>query len=191
MEELDDKLAAFSLGNALKGESLLGKVITSLLSGIALGTAFQGVDELITYFKRRNIKAKSKEYYQKMIDSNPQLKDFSVEEIGKYWESLYHFAPHMAQDPLAAGAFITQALRRLSTSELGGPPPDTFATLTDIQKKFKEGRPEDKANKFTQAVQKNLYGDLHKELRPELESWLFPSTPREIDPLNYGTARIV
>ena len=44
----------------------------------------------------------------------------------------------MAQDPLAAGAYIRQSIARGYGEEFGGPPPDTFNTLSDINKKLVE-----------------------------------------------------
>lgn len=38
----------------------------------------------------------------------------------------------MAQDPLAAGAFIRQSLARGLPEEFGGPAPDTYSTLAAI-----------------------------------------------------------
>ena len=72
----------------------------------------------------------------KMLDGHPELKKADPEQVAKYWESLYHFAPYMAQDPLAAGAYIRQSLARGYAEEFGGPPPDTFATLSNINKQM-------------------------------------------------------
>jgi len=70
-----------------------------------------------------------------MIEAHPQLKKEKPEIVARYWQSLYHFAPYMAADPLAAGAFIRQSLARGLPEEFGGPPPDTYVTLSDIQRK--------------------------------------------------------
>ena len=115
------------------------------LSALATGGVIVGIsaiaDKMIEFLRERATAAKSRSYYEKMLEAHPNLQKEDPKVLAKYWESLYHFAPHMAADPLASGAYITQSINRLSNEQLGGPPPDTFSTLTDIQKKFNEGRP--------------------------------------------------
>ncbi len=82
----------------------------------------------------------SKKHLQNILKEHPQLKEFPPEQVAKYYRSLYHFAPTVAKDPLAAGAYLTQSLKKLSSEELGGPPPDTFNTLSDIEKKVRDSR---------------------------------------------------
>lgn len=114
--------------------------------GTAMATAFvvvaRMVDEIIDYLKERGVKAKSSAYYAKMIEAHPQLKKEDPKIVARYWESLYHFAPYMAQDPLAAGSFIRQAIARGLPEEFGGPAPDTYLTLTDINSKLRQAKPD-------------------------------------------------
>lgn len=109
---------------------------TKVLGGaaIALGITVTAklVDEIVKYLKERNLKAKSTKYYAQMLDAHPELKKEKPAVVARYWASLYHFAPYMAQDPLAAGAFIRQSIARGLPEEFGGPAPDTYKTLTDI-----------------------------------------------------------
>ncbi len=111
----------------------------------ALGAAaLMGVglflDAMIDSFRERGVKAKSKEYYEKMLEHHPQLLKEDPTTVSRYWESLMHFAPYMAKDPMAAGAYIRQSIQRGYHSEFGGPPPDTYSTLADINKKLKDNR---------------------------------------------------
>jgi hypothetical protein len=116
------------------------KLYGALILGMGVVGASVFADAIIKFFKKQYKQYKSKEYFEKMLEAHPQLQQEDPTEVARYWESLYHFAPHMAEDPLASGAYITQSMRRLSGEQLGGPPPDTFATLADIQKKSKEGK---------------------------------------------------
>ncbi len=106
-----------------------------ILASVAAGTALQGVqimiDKIIDYVEEHGHKAKSKDYYKKMLDAHPTLKKQDPKTIAKYWDSLYHFAPSMAQDPLAAGAYIRQSLER-GLEDVGGPSPDIVSNLTNI-----------------------------------------------------------
>ena len=97
-------------------------------------------DLIIKSLKNVQDSRKKKKLFEKMLEEHPQLQKVDPELLAKYWESLYHFAPYMAEDPLAAGAYLTQAISRTSSSEFGGPPPDTFNTLVDIHKKMKDTR---------------------------------------------------
>jgi hypothetical protein len=104
-----------------------------LASGLGAGAVFmEALNKIVS--EQYHI-YKSKEYYAEMLKEHPQLKQFPPEDVAKYFKSLNHFAPHVASDPLAAGAYLTQSLKKLSGEELGGPPPDTYNTLADIQKK--------------------------------------------------------
>jgi hypothetical protein len=115
------------------------------MKGLMVGLGVVGVslaaDAIVSYFSKMSKRYESREYYQKMLEAHPQLAKEDPALVARYWESLYHFAPHMAQDPLAAGAYITQTVGRLSAEQFGGPPPDTFATLADIQKKSVSDKP--------------------------------------------------
>jgi len=106
---------------------------------IAVGiSAF--ADEIIDWLKGQNLKSKSKDYYEQMIEAHPQLKKENPEVVARYWASLYHFAPMMAADPLASGAYIRQSIARGYPEEFGGPPIDTYSTLTGINKDMTSGR---------------------------------------------------
>lgn len=47
---------------------------------------------------------------------------------------MYKTAPSLAQDPVAAGAFVIQSINKEVIPEHGGPPIDTYKTLVDIEK---------------------------------------------------------
>jgi hypothetical protein len=83
-------------------------------------------------------KRKSRKFFEQMLEHHPQLQKEKPEIVAKYWASLNHFAPYMAQEPMAAGAYIRQSIQRGYQEEFGGPPPDTFSTLTDINKKLSD-----------------------------------------------------
>lgn len=130
------KKAAAGIGELLKSRN----VGTALLwgAGVVLGEKF--IEMVVDIVSRQYNIYKSREYFEEMVRAHPQLKQFKPEDVAKYFSSLNHFAPSMAKDPLASGAYITQSLKKLSDEELGGPPPDTFSTLTDIEKKLSDSR---------------------------------------------------
>lgn len=97
------------------------------------------IDRIIGAVDKLGVKAKSKKYYLKMLEAHPELKEKDPELVAKYWASLFHFSPFMAEDPLASGAFILQSINRV-LPEQGGPPPDTFATLAGINSDMADSR---------------------------------------------------
>lgn len=100
----------------------------------------QFVEELIVYLKERSVEAKSPKYYNKMLERNPQLMEKDPEEVAALWATLYKTAPNLAQDPIAAGAFITQNINKEVLKEHAGPPIDTFKTLVDIESSISKNK---------------------------------------------------
>lgn len=98
------------------------------------------VAKIVDILKERRLNVKKREYFEQMMEAHPQLLKLPPETVARYWESLFRFAPSMAEDPLAAGAFITQTATRVSGEEFGGPPPDTYNTLSTIQKNMIDSR---------------------------------------------------
>jgi len=127
------------------------KTVGAILLGSvgAMGVS-RFIDEMISWLKENRIKGKSKEYFQEMLKAHPALEKQDPKVVAQYWASLYHFAPHMAADPLASGAFIRQSIDRGYPELYGGPPIDTYGTLSSINKSVadsKEGK-----TRFTDAA---------------------------------------
>lgn len=131
------KLAAVKKPDYMKSLKTIGMNVASMLTVMGLSAA---VDKLIDVLRERRLTTKKREYFEQMMEAHPQLLKLPPETVARYWESLFRFAPNMAEDPLAAGAFITQTATRVSGEEFGGPPPDTYNTLTAIQKNIMESR---------------------------------------------------
>ena len=97
------------------------------------------VERMFKWFDDNNHKASSKGYYEKMLKEHPELLKEKPELVAKYWNSLFHFAPHMAKDPLASGAFIRQSINQ-GLEELGGPSPDIVQGLSDVEQKSQQAQ---------------------------------------------------
>lgn len=127
-------------GKAIKGfyaRNPAATQVTILTSAGLAGAAFDSFfNAMKEWFKKNNGQKKKNEYFEKMLTTHPDLMKEDPEMVAKYWDSLYHFAPMMAADPLAAGSYIQQSLQR--GYGFGGPPPDVFRTLADIQKTFND-----------------------------------------------------
>lgn len=114
------------------------KAIPWIATAGGLMLLYGAVDQIVDYLQQKGKAVKSKEYFQTMLKAHPQLQKEDPKVVAQYWESLYHFAPEMAEDPLASGAWITQSIRKLSGQELGGPSPDSYAALAQINKNLKD-----------------------------------------------------
>jgi len=126
IKEAAIKIAKINWGDV--GTKVLGTIgAVGIIYGLTEAT-----ESIVQYLKERRAEVKSKEYYTKMLEAHPQLQKQDPKKVALYWESLQHFSPIVAQDPLTAGAYISQSLQR--QYEFGGPPPDTIGTLTQIQK---------------------------------------------------------
>ena len=137
MNEQEMVKKAIAKRAAISWQSRLGHG-AALAVGIVLASTV--VQEILEYLKERGLAAQSAGYYLKMLVAHPELKKENSKLVAKYWASLYHFAPFMAQDPLAAGAFIRQSIARGLPEEFGGPAPDTYLTLSDINRKIVQSR---------------------------------------------------
>lgn len=121
-------------GKATFGQRFKTRGLPIVAAGATLMALFFTVDQIMDYLQQKGKAVKSKEYFQTMMKAHPQLQKEDPKVVAQYWESLYHFAPEMAEDPLASGAWITQSIRKLSGQELGGPSPDSYASLAQINK---------------------------------------------------------
>jgi hypothetical protein len=122
----------------LKGMINKSQTWKNLAAGLAISimgsTVAVFIDEMLEWFKENKLKSKGKEYFQEMLRAHPSLKKEDPKIVAQYWASLFHFAPHMAADPLSAGAFIRQSIARGFPEQFGGPPIDTYSALTGINK---------------------------------------------------------
>lgn len=121
---------------SLKDNKMLGIGLNAV---VIVGTAF-AADRILDILQERGKPKKSRKYFMKMLENFPELKGKDPKLIARFWESLYHFSPHMAKDPLAAGAFILQNIERGFLDNYGGPPPDTYQALSDIQDKYDKNK---------------------------------------------------
>jgi hypothetical protein len=92
--------------------------------------------KLIEAIDKLGYAAMEESYFKKMIRENPKLMEEDPEEVAKLWGTLYKNAPRLAQDPVAAGAFIKQNIDMQVVPQFGGPSLDTYKSLLDINNKL-------------------------------------------------------
>ncbi len=169
--------------------TMMGKAqgwLPYLAASIVAGSVLQGmqavIDKIIEKVEEHGHKAKGKDYYQKMLEAHPSLMKEDPEVVAKYWDSLYHFAPQMGQDPLAAGAYIRQSIDR-GLEDVGGPSPDMVKNLTDIDGSLTRTKAARKpGNKIVDVGQFNPGKDIasilmREDVHRNPEDWGIPKGP--------------
>jgi len=76
--------------------------------------------------------------FNNIMDTRPELKQEDPLLVRKYYDSLRKFAPAIASDPLAGGAYLYQVMK---FEGAGGPPYSTIADLVKTQKAYKDTNP--------------------------------------------------
>ena len=127
MDLLKEKLLEKCAGS--KWESIK-KITTPFITGLAMASAMAVIGGGIAVNQQWINKQQKDPAFKKMLEIHPELQEEDKADVMKYFDSLYHFAPSMAKDPLAAGAYIRQTLRMATH---GGPTIDTIKTVTDIE----------------------------------------------------------
>ncbi|HNW88162.1 MAG TPA: hypothetical protein PKN48_00735 [Bacteroidales bacterium] len=111
-------------------------LFSALVAPFAAQAANSFVEGVRNYLTRKSIAAKDPIYYQRMLKAHPQLVEADPEQVAAIWSSLYYHAPNLAEDPIAAGAFVRQILQKGLMDDYGGPSVDTYGTLTQIDERL-------------------------------------------------------
>ena len=129
----------------------------ALIAGGAIGTEMLA-EGTIDWWRERKKEKERGPLFQTIIDKHPELKEYPYAKVLQYFDTLYAFSPSLAKDPLAAGAFIRQAIRM---DEFGGPSHETIKNLATIEKSQSEidekGKPKYKSVGAFGSVAKDLF----------------------------------
>jgi hypothetical protein len=91
-----------------KKHLLLG---AAMMAGAGVGAA--AIETVSDYFLSRRARQHLEEDTQKVFDeiySSPEVSKYPKEEALKYFQTLKHFSPHIATDPLSAKTYLLQML---------------------------------------------------------------------------------
>jgi len=142
MSDFKDQLDKIQLTKKANILSSLGNIGEKAGPVLLLSAALAGVPALGNYIVDKvqdaSLDRKKEPAFNKMLEYHPQLKSEDLELVKRYFESMWHFSPHMAQDPLAAGSYIRTAMN--FHGAYGGPAPNLAADLVDLQKNYTERR---------------------------------------------------
>jgi hypothetical protein len=102
----------------------------ALIAAGALGTEMIA-EGVIDWWRERRKDKERGPLFEGIIEKHPELKEYPYAKVLMYFDTLFAFSPSLARDPLAAGAFIRQAIRM---DEFGGPGHETIKNLATIEK---------------------------------------------------------
>lgn len=147
------KMAAFKaeLEKTAVGQSFMsgvGKIMKEHIPGIVAGGATMGLGALVyeairgaeKMYQDFKLDSMKEPKFDEMLKLHPQLaEDRDVKKRAMlYYDSLWNYAPTVAQDPLAAGAYIKRALEMHHAG--GGPLPELLNQVTSIQKDVNQAK---------------------------------------------------
>jgi len=111
------------------------KGVSKLLGVIGAGLIInQFVKKMVEHAEDKYLEYKEPEYYEAMIKKNKELLKEDPQEVMDLWSTLYKNSPSLAQDPIAAGGFITQNVQMRQRPDMGGPALPTYESLTSIER---------------------------------------------------------
>ena len=129
----------------------------ALIAAGALGTEMIA-EGTIDWWRERRKNRERGPLFEKIIEQHKELKEYPYAKVLQYFDTLFAFSPSLARDPLAAGAFIRQAIRM---DEFGGPGHETIKNLATIEKSQTEidekGKPRYKSVGAFGSVAKDIW----------------------------------
>jgi len=131
---LNERINPEGLLSKVKGS--LGKVGLTLLMGTALGVGGLAAAKGIGWIGEKWENHKKEPMFAEMLNQHPELLAEDQEKVKRYYDALWHFSPHVAKNPMAAGAYIRAALPY--ESAIGGPTIAMVKDLTEVQKNIGE-----------------------------------------------------
>ena len=126
--------------NVSFGQGIKNVMGPALTYGAALGIGgaiFTGLDALVDELQDYKLDKKKQPKFEEMLLIHPDLRTDKI-KAKIYFDALWHFSPSMAKSPLAAGAYIKQALRMHHVA--GGPLPESIGQLSQIEKNLAQAQ---------------------------------------------------
>ena len=135
-EEFEKK--ALGLSQVARKGMSLADMGTLLLTGAALGLGGvigkEGIDTIIDKVQESH----KEPLFEEMLKMHPELASEDQQKVQNYFNTVWHFSPHLARNPFAAGAYIRQAL--LLDTATGGPNITQTEGLVNIQRLHAQGK---------------------------------------------------
>jgi hypothetical protein len=133
MAAFKEELLKTGMNNGVK--DFLKYLAMYLGVGTGIGLIGATAHKLTDMYEAHKIEENKKPKFDEMLKLHPELKE-NQNQAWQYYEALWHFSPSIADNPLAAGAYIKQALQMHDVA--GGPLPDLVQRLVDIEQKKRD-----------------------------------------------------
>jgi hypothetical protein len=110
-------------------KATLPQIAASTAGGLAMAGGLYGLQHMGNTVSKHTIGAVQKDRaYSKMLEVHPDLVERDQKRTRLFFDSLHHFSPHYAADPLMAGEYVRQQM------DSGAIPPATVQTVANVEK---------------------------------------------------------
>lgn len=131
MAAFQDELSKLAAGDPMEMQRWLQYLLAGIGMSLGLGAVTAGAKIGVKAYDNYSLENAKPEMFEAILQMHPDLRS-SRALAEKYFNSLVHFSPVIAKEPMAAGAYIKQAIQMHEVA--GGPLPDMVARLTDVSK---------------------------------------------------------
>ena len=116
-----------------KGESSgILKIVAMGVLGAGFATFLEAVKALEGKIVDWTTDLKKPKLFEEMLEVHPDMRELPLDRVKLYFEALLHFSPVMAENPLAAGSYIKQAMKYDHVAQ--GPLPASIQEIGMIEK---------------------------------------------------------
>ena len=131
------KEAGLTMAETTKN-TIIYSAIAGMMTPIVNYGFAKGMDAVQKVKDQYNLPGSKNALFDTILETNPKLRQEDPLLVRKYYETMYKFAPSLADDPNAAGAFILQSLHY---EDIGGPPQQTVSNLVKLEKDHRSINP--------------------------------------------------
>ena len=112
------------------GNVFMHQVLPATAGGLLGVLGLRGIDTIMSKIKKHTIEPHRKEEaYNNMLDTHPDLAERDQSKVRLHFDSLFHFSPMYATDPLMAGEYVRQNMDSGGAINLTTP-----KTVTEVEK---------------------------------------------------------
>ena len=140
---------AKGFGTVMSG-SEANKAMGFAVAGMALATFMEILKGLEGKIIDWTTDLRKPKMFEDMLEVHPDLRELPLDRVKLYFESLIHFSPVLAENPLAAGAYIKQVMKYDHVAQ--GPLPETVQLVSTIEKTRRDAQSKSRPSSYVQSV---------------------------------------
>lgn len=134
-EELEKSATFWSSVKSFVSSDPVKYMAGGAMAGSVVSAIHEGIKKLESMYDDYKLDQEKMPAFQAMLNMHPSLKE-NESRAKLYFDALWHFDPHYAQEPLSAGSYIRQALNMDHVA--GGPLPEMVDKTVQIAKAYND-----------------------------------------------------